>query len=414
MKFGNSAAKDNIRIKILKPLSISHSQIRKIFPMFEPPSPTMSHVLVPSVTDSSKAEPAILPENKKTHFYRPELDCLRFFAFLAVFVHHSMPRQTEFYIAHHLPTLLSNVTYAGAFGVDLFFCLSAYLITELLLREKDQIGHLNVKSFYIRRILRIWPLYFVFVFFAFALTFVDRNQHFSGTQLLMFLLLAGNWASAASVISSVVAPLWRVSIEEQFYLFWPLVVRKATRKQMLIICCVMISIAFAWRAFVKIHGYSHDFAWNATFSHLDSISYGILLSLVGFRKRTPSWARIGFFLAGLSAWFIAGGIHNRDDKALALAALGSIAILQSVIGMKLDNAILVRLGVVSYGLYVYHELFLYWFNRLLPSTHGSGFILWWILSLMCTMATALASYHWLERPFLKFKERFAVVKSRPV
>jgi peptidoglycan/LPS O-acetylase OafA/YrhL len=160
--------------------------------------------------------------------------------------------------------------------------------------------------------------------------------------------------------------------------------------------------------------YSHDFAWNATFGHLDSISYGILLSLVGFRKQTPLWARIGFFLAGLSAWFIAGGIHNRDDSALALAALGSIAILRAVIGIKLDNAFLVRLGVVSYGLYVYHELFLNWFNRILPSTHGWSFALWWVLSLLCTMVTALASYRWLERPFLKLKERFAVVKSRPV
>ena len=116
---------------------------------------------------------AVPAQAKKSSFYRPELDCLRFFAFMTVFVHHSMPRTVEFYTTHHLPTVLSNVAYAGAYGVDLFFCLSAYLITELLLREKEQVGHLNVKSFYIRRMLRIWPLYFTFVLFAFALTFVD-------------------------------------------------------------------------------------------------------------------------------------------------------------------------------------------------------------------------------------------------
>jgi peptidoglycan/LPS O-acetylase OafA/YrhL len=358
--------------------------------------------------------PAVLPEAKKSAFYRPELDCLRFFAFLAVFVHHTIPRSSEFYLAHHLPTALSNLAEAGAFGVDLFFCLSAYLITELLLREKEQVGHLDVKAFYIRRILRIWPLYFAFVLFAFGLTFVDRTQHFSARQLIMFLLLAGNWASAVTVISSFVAPLWSVSIEEQFYLLWPLAVRKATRNQMLIICLAMISLAFAWRAFVQIRAYSHDFAWNATFGHLDSIGYGILLSLAETRKQTPLWGRSGWFLAGLSAWFFAGGMHERDDYAMALASLGSMAILRSVIGIKLDNRFLVRLGVVSYGLYVYHRLFLTWFNRILPSTHGWGFGLWWLSALSCTTVTAFASYRWLETPFLRLKKRFTIVKSRPV
>ena len=373
----------------------------------------MSHLLAASVTNEVAAERAVLPRSSKS-FYRPELDCLRFFAFLAVFVHHTMPRQIDFYIAHHLPTALSNVAYAGSFGVDLFFCLSAFLITELLLREKEEVGYLNVKAFYIRRILRIWPLYFAFVLFSFGLTFVDPGQHFSASQLTMFLLLAGNWASAFAVITSVVAPLWSVSIEEQFYLLWPLVVRKATRKPMLIICLAMIGLAFAWRAFVQMRGFSHDFAWNATFGHLDSIGYGILLSLVGFRKQTPPWVRIGLLLAGLSAWFLAGGIHSRDDVMMALAALGSVAILRAVIGIKLDYPVLVRLGVVSYGLYVYHELFLNYFNEILPSTHRWGFVLWWILAISCTTVTALASYRWLESPFLRLKKRFTIVKSRPV
>ena len=354
------------------------------------------------------------PKAKKSYFYRPELDCLRFFAFMAVFVHHTMPRTMEFYSDHHLPTALSNVANAGAFGVDLFFCLSAYLITELLLREKEEVGHLNVKAFYIRRILRIWPLYFAFLLFGFALTFVDPTQHFSAAQLTMFLLLAGNWASTITVINSVVAPLWSISVEEQFYLFWPLVVRKATRRQIFIVCLAMVSVAFIWRAFVQMRMYSHDLAWNATFGHLDSMAYGILLALIGIRKNTPVWARIGYFCGGLSAWYVAGGIHDRDDTVMALAALGSILILRSVTGAKLDNVVLVRLGIVSYGLYVYHELFLKIFNRILPSSHGEGFFLWWFASLTATILTALASYRVLEVPFLKLKERFAIVKSRPV
>ncbi len=355
---------------------------------------------------------AVPMQAKKNSFYRPELDCLRFFAFFVVFLHHSIPKTPDFFLAHHLPAWLSNIGQAGAYGVDLFFCLSAYLITELLLREKDQVGHLNVKAFYIRRMLRIWPLYFSFVLFAFALTLVDRSQHFSVIQLIMFLFLAGNWAPGLTVMQSIVVPLWSVSIEEQFYLLWPLAVRKATRKQMFAICIVLVGVAFMWRAL--LHIYKPALIWNSTFSHLDSIAYGILLSLVGFRKEIALWSRLLLLLSGLLAWFLAGGIHNRDDIAQVFAALGSIAILRAVVGMKLDQPILVRLGVVSYGLYVYHLFFLTYLNKVLPTTHGLGFVLWWVLSFSCTVITALLSYRWLESPFLKLKERFTVVNSRPV
>ena len=248
--------------------------------------------------------------------------------------------------------------------------------------------------------------------FAFGLTFIDRTQNFSATQLIMFLMLAGNWAPGLREMNSVVVPLWSVSIEEQFYLLWPLVVRKVTRKHMIVLCILLVCIAFVWRAVIQSR--TPSLIWNSTFSHLDSLSYGILLSLVGFRERIPLWARFGFLFAGLSAWFIAGGIHNRDDRMMALVALGSVAILRAVVGVKLDHPVLVRLGVVSYGLYVYHEFFLNLFNRTLPSTHGWGFVWWWLLSLRGTTIAALASYHWLESPFLRLKERFSFVKSRPV
>ena len=103
-------------------------------------------------------------------FYRPELDALRFFAFLGVFIFHAAPRTMDFYDAagypHWLSGLLIPTFGAGAYGVDLFFALSAYLITSLLLCERAATGALDLCGFYVRRILRIWPLYLVFVAFA--------------------------------------------------------------------------------------------------------------------------------------------------------------------------------------------------------------------------------------------------------
>src|SRR5579859_4496379 len=97
----------------------------------------------------------------KPSFYRPELDVLRFFAFLAVFVYHTLYVPLDHLVGRGVPTwfaqLQVSISRAGAYGVDLFFALSAYVITELLLREKAHRGTLDVKAFYIRRILRIWP-----------------------------------------------------------------------------------------------------------------------------------------------------------------------------------------------------------------------------------------------------------------
>src|SRR5215813_2353179 len=106
-------------------------------------------------------------EKSRPSFYRPELDCLRFFAFLAVFVSHAFALDAEYYIDRQIsPQLslwISNITGCGGYGVVLFFVLSSYLITELLIRESNSKGRIDVKSFYIRRALRIWPLYFVFL-----------------------------------------------------------------------------------------------------------------------------------------------------------------------------------------------------------------------------------------------------------
>src|SRR3981081_108514 len=94
-------------------------------------------------------------------YYRPELDVLRFFAFLSVFLFHGLPSVV---VANHTgwsrraATIAADFKSAGRFGVCLFFVLSSFLITELLMRERCSTGTVHIKAFYVRRILRIWPL----------------------------------------------------------------------------------------------------------------------------------------------------------------------------------------------------------------------------------------------------------------
>src|SRR5262249_38962919 len=111
--------------------------------------PTDSQLICPLMTGQSK------------QFYHPELDKLRFIAFLMVFVHHAIPPQPATYVRMGFPSWIARMVVggitSGAYGVDLFFALSSYLITELLLREYRLTRKIDVTSFYLRRILRIWP-----------------------------------------------------------------------------------------------------------------------------------------------------------------------------------------------------------------------------------------------------------------
>ena len=117
---------------------------------------------------------------------------------------------------------------ANHFNIDLFFILSTYLITEILLREKRARNGVNVKAFWVRRILRIWPLYFVFVGAVLWLgPHIVPGESVTPAYQIGFVTFTANWVVALGGWQpSVLMPLWSISIEEQFYLTWPLVVRR--------------------------------------------------------------------------------------------------------------------------------------------------------------------------------------------
>ncbi len=125
-------------------------------------------------------------------FYFPELDSIRFFLFWGVWGYHALPRQENVYTEHHVPaafaSLITSILKAGMASLDVFFILSAFLITELLLREKELRGVPVLKAFYIRRLLRIWPLYFFMIALAGLVSIFDRSQPLGWAYALSFLL----------------------------------------------------------------------------------------------------------------------------------------------------------------------------------------------------------------------------------
>jgi peptidoglycan/LPS O-acetylase OafA/YrhL len=320
-----------------------------------------------------------------------------------------------------------SISRAGAYGVDLFFVLSAYLITELLIREKEARGSLDVKSFYLRRILRILPLYYFFIPLAALLPLLNPLHAFTPRYVLGFLLLAGNWSTIAfGPPYSAALPLWSVSVEEQFYLLWPPVVARLSRRKIAFTAVGMIVIANATRVVVLLlHGTGWS-VWANTLARLDPMAAGILLA-VFLRGRAPN---LGF---GTRLIMIGGGCagialtgHFAAPWGDGLPWLGTLvsypvvagcatAIVLAAIGIGVRLRPLEYLGKISYGLYVYHQMCIWITDRFLHvQIEFFNSLVQEIVALHLTITVSAVSYTLLEKRFLNLKRKFTYVPSRPV
>jgi len=363
-----------------------------------------------------------------TRFYRPELDCLRFFAFLAVFICHTSYRPLNYFEARHIPDWVGRIAeafpLAGMRGVDLFFALSAYLITALLLREKQELGTLDVRSFYIRRILRIWPLYYFVILLAVAFSLTLSRRSFPALYLLSLFFLVGNWGVLLPGGSiRMTGPLWSVSVEEQFYLFWPPIVKRLTRRQIIHASLVMITAATLSRVAMMLLHFTGIQIYANTLTRLDTIGGGILLAALlrgglpklklSVRVALMGCALTGLLLTGYLKEFQTHPIWTEMLLSYPVIALSCNAMIYAFLGLRMEIPWLQYLGKISYGLYAYHAVFLLVADRLAGAF--PAFSHWRIfVALALTIATAAASYRFLEAPFLRLKKRFTHVRSRPI
>lgn len=355
-------------------------------------------------------------------FYHPELDALRFVAFLAVFMHHALPRDAEVYLSKGFSPAATEwllaAKEAGAFGLDLFFALSAYLITELLLREYANRGSFSVSAFYVRRALRIWPLYFTFLALTvFVIPTIIPAERFGPIYIISFSLFFGNWVCAVSGIPfSVAGPLWSISIEEQFYIGWPLLLRFFGMHRIKQLGVVMLVVAVATRILLAIVGVKHPGVWCNTIARLDPIALGALLAFVlnGRAPQIRNAVRLVMCVAALASWWVTARFLAHDGPtSVATYGLSALASVMLLAAFLRSEAPLLRvaplswtvyLGRISYGLYVFHLFALALFMQLaLPL----GYELRVFFSFLLTVTLASASYKLLEQPFLRLKKHFS-------
>jgi peptidoglycan/LPS O-acetylase OafA/YrhL len=361
-----------------------------------------------------------------SRFYRPELDVLRFVAFLMVYLTHTIPDTPG---SPRWVLALSNAT---GFGVQVFFVLSAYLITELLTREKRVTGRLNAKAFYARRILRIWPLYF----FALGAGFLFSRLHPAGAisvhALVAYLFLAGNWyTSRYGYLAFAIGPLWTISVEEQFYLAWPLLVRYLTRRNIAVVCCAgwaasqIVLICLCAR-----HALFEPTIWTNTLVQLQyfALGAGVSLFLNGSAPRIRGSLR-GLLIASAFLLLFAADLVLNPDRADGLTSVAHTYPEMLLVGAAVTLMLVgflnwsvfngwrsIRyLGKISYGLYVYHLPCLTIISKIFVRSMGHDSPLAdFALGLPLTIGIAAISYRYFESPFLRMKERFEIVKTRAV
>ena len=375
-----------------------------------------------------KSGPEVAP-SAHSAFYLPALDGLRLVAFLMVFCHHTFPWSLP---SHQASEALNRWWQAGVmsagYGVSLFFALSSFLITTLLLEEKNQSKTVSLKNFYLRRILRIWPLYFaILVLIRFLNPFY--KAHNAGLTQYMFCSFAtftANLAMSAGKMSTMtLAPLWSVCIEEQFYLCWPIVILFLSRRSLTYVAIAMVGTGVAYRLWIAGGHVRPDVIWYHSLSQLDCFAYGCLAALylrnVRIKNRVlrvillliafVAVLTIERYLPYKSAEMVTGAVTRPAAAAYTLvAALFTLVVwlASSTNEGLLAKGMPVFFGKRTYGLYCLHSAVITTLDIWVSYSRWESRAL---CALGVTVLLALASYRYLERPFLGLKQRFQVIRS---
>ncbi|MBE7174622.1 MAG: acyltransferase [Williamsia sp.] len=369
--------------------------------------------------------------------YYPELDALRFIAFIIFFFHHVFPRETNSYLPYVSETLaefISTTVNALAFGLPLFFFLSALLLTKTLLIEKERTGSISVTNFYIRRGLRIWPLYYLGIAIGAAFFLKDEIKGVSAEpdrwmMICMYVVMLGNWFYASGMHHwsySPATPLWGISIDQQFCCFWPIVIKFSNRLTISVISAIVFTVAlFAAYALGNNFAERDTTIWTNSFVQFGFFAVGAVCAIC-LPCRTyivRSTSRILLFLLSILLWSgsnfifqakVIGSAPNGWSIIIGygFAAVGCVTILLSIWNYKNWHPLIIFLGKISYGLYVFQELALLIVEKVLALVGQKENLILHVfvdvtVGLCITISIATASYRFFEAPFLRLKKQFS-------
>jgi len=342
-----------------------------------------------------------------------ELDGIRGIAIIFVLLHHQ----------------LAPVSLTGGFlGVDLFFVLSGFLITSLLLGEFRRSATISVKNFYIRRLLRLGPALALYLAASVLVTYhnqlIDLRRQLKLVAIAVF--YSTNWRMAFGWDTNLdpTAIIWSLSIEEQFYLVWPLLLLAClalkVRRQLIVAGLVAVILAIlAHRYLLFAAGADLTRLYYGTDTRADSLLVGCVfafMNVTGAGSRTKSWLNLAGVCSAASLIFLVLTI-NFSDGFLYRGGFTGVAVLSGMVILVAANSPprvlswvlrwqpLRWFGTISYGLYLWHWMVV---KNVSFSSLG-GWDPWAKLAL--AVGISAASFYLVEKPFNKLKNRFSTGSS---
>ncbi len=401
----------------------------------------MQNLSIPYPGTTPSAQASALPAAK---VYFKNLDGIRCIAAILVLLQHVSDYKND--ISYQLPNAERPfVSTLGLFGVTLFFVLSGFLIFYLLFTEKKLTGTVRIKDFYVRRMLRIWPLYFGFGLLA--ILGIDLVLKYMGVSIntpelenlfYLFTFSINLQMVFAPLNRGIIELYWSVCIEEQFYLFAPWLVKKGKSMLPVIIGLIVLGIGskFILAYLNAKHVASFDPALNPlgffTSCWFDAFGFGILAAYAHFHQHIyqriqpiveNKWMQtcvVVFTFLYITNVIPRPAFINDYLFSTVPAILFAFIILAASTGnfiVNLEHALLRRIGRYSYGIYVFHaavaQITLYLFARIFHRNNLIAFeILFPLTTLILVVLISGISYEFYEKRFLKIKRKFTLVQNQ--
>lgn len=359
------------------------------------------------------------------------LDGLRGIAILLVLIFHFSLKESDGFTSD----CFRYFTLHGAFGVDLFFVLSGFLISCSLIDSKTK-KHFFL-NFYIRRVLRVSPIYYVYLFLCFFIFpgMLDISPYVNKWWLSL-VTYTSNFTDlfTRDFITPNISILWSLAVEEQFYLVWPIFVFLLGLRGFKRLCLVLILIAFLSRTLMLLTGWSYQQIYVTTFCRMDSLAFGAYFAAMTKEKNynseiTTMFARKSLISLGCFYIILLGiksliGFPKLLFTSFGFLFVGLFMLLLFIIAFHaksgdfgnrfFSNKLLVFFGKYSYAMYLFHPItkiiILKFINKELYNeliNYPIFFqLIFYLVAISITLFFAIVSWHLIEKHFLAFKKYF--------
>ena len=365
---------------------------------------------------AEERHPVLTYDEFKERRHFAGLDGLRALSITLVILHHTPRFASEF---------LRNLQEHGTHGVSLFFVISGFLISSLLLREQEQFGRVSLKRFFARRAFRLFPLYYavfagVFLATQFTHVFTAESARMIRDNVFAYLFYFSNWLPTAKEGPFFFS--WSLAAEEQFYLAFGLTMLLLPRRVLLHAVGVLLILKAA-AVLVLQPDVRQGTLWRVTLSYQEPIIWGVLAGFALNSRRIygtiARWLNSSLVVASVAllcaAWmtFRAPGANELLEERILFPLL---AVVVAAVAMRprvpfLDLAACRHVGRVSYGMYLIHWFMLVALARVLPQ--GTSLALFLVLAMAVIVAVASLLFTFFERPMIEFgKARFGSTAHR--